>query len=112
MPQRLAAPGIRCRTSRTGDCDDNAMMQSFFGTLKTEMAEPLTDPRHARAPVFDDIEVFDDRQRTHSLLDDKSPAGSEQNTRPPERPHPRATPSGEGQFVRTATNRAGRALCG
>jgi len=76
--QRLAAHGIRCSMSRKGDCYDNAMMESFFGTLKTEMDEPLSDQRHARATVFDYIEVFYNRQRMHSSLDYKSPAAYEQ----------------------------------
>ena len=61
--------------SRKGDCYDNAAMESFNHTLKTE----LVHHRHfrtiaeARAAVFDYIEQFYNRQRIHSSLDYMSP---------------------------------------
>ena len=74
----LADHGIACSMSRKGDCYDNAMMESFFGTLKTELDEPLVSRAAARRALFDYIEVFYNRQRLHSALDYKSPAAYEQ----------------------------------
>jgi len=53
----LEAHGITCSMSRTGDCLDNAVMESFFGTLKTELDEPLPTHAAARAAVFEYIEA-------------------------------------------------------
>ena len=69
---------IVCSMSRKGDCYDNAMMESFFGTLKTELDEPLTTHAMARLALFEYIEVFYNRQRLHSALGYKSPATCEQ----------------------------------
>jgi putative transposase len=61
--------------SRTGNCYDNAPMESFFGTLKCE----LVHDRHyrtqaeARQDIFEYIEVFYNRKRRHSSLGYKSP---------------------------------------
>lgn len=74
----LADHGIACSMSRKGDCYDNAMTESFFGTLKTELDEPLADRVAARRALFDYIEVFYNRQRLHSALDYMSPAAYEQ----------------------------------
>jgi len=76
--QLLAAHGIVCSMSRAGDCYDNAMMESFFGTLKTELDEPLPTRTAARQALFDYIEVFYNRQRLHSALNYVSPAAYEQ----------------------------------
>jgi len=75
--RRLAEHGIACSMSRKGDCYDNAMMESFFGTLKTELDEPMPSRAAAHAMLFDYIEVFYNRQRMHSSLDYKSPAPHE-----------------------------------
>jgi len=64
--------------SRAGDCYDNAMMESFFGTLKTELDKPLPTRAAARQALFDYIEVFYNRQRLHSALNYMSPAAYEQ----------------------------------
>jgi len=74
----LADHGIACSMSRKGDCYDNAMMESFFGTLKTELDEPLVSRAAARLALLVYIEVFYNRQRLHSALDYKSPAAYEQ----------------------------------
>lgn len=76
--QLLAAHGIVCSMSRAGDCYDNAMMESFFGTLKTELDEPLPTRTATRQALFDYIEVFYNRQRLHSALNYVSPAAYEQ----------------------------------
>ncbi|HBY94142.1 MAG TPA: IS3 family transposase [Chloroflexi bacterium] len=70
---------IRASMSRTGDCWDNALMESAFGRLKSELVH-LTDfatRAQARAEVFDYIEVFYNRQRRHSSLGYLSPAAFE-----------------------------------
>ncbi len=61
--------------SRTGDCYDNAMMESFWGTLKAECADaPFASRAQARVAIFDYLEVWYNRQRLHSALDYTSPA--------------------------------------
>jgi putative transposase len=61
--------------SRTGNCYDNAVMESFFGTLKTELVhhEAYATREQARQSLFEYIEVFYNRQRRHSALGYKSP---------------------------------------
>jgi len=63
---------------RKGNCYDNAMMESFFGTLKAELDQPLASHAAARLALFEYIEVFYNRQRLHSALGYKSPATCEQ----------------------------------
>ena len=62
--------------SRRGDCWDNAVMESFFGTLKTEMIffEKFPNREEAKTKIFEYIEVFYNRQRRHSTLGYLSPA--------------------------------------
>jgi len=61
--------------SRKGDCYDNAVVQSFFGTLKTELIyqRQYATRAEARADIFEYIEVFYNRIRCHSALGYKSP---------------------------------------
>ncbi|MGM3390212.1 IS3 family transposase [Stutzerimonas stutzeri] len=56
--------------SRKGNCDDNAAMESFFHTLKTEHVRhhKYRTYDEARQSLFDYIEVFYNRQRRHSYL--------------------------------------------
>ena len=56
--------------SRTGNCYDNAVMESFFGTLKTELVhhEAYATREEARQSLFEYIEVFYNRQRRYSAL--------------------------------------------
>lgn len=66
--------------SRTGNCYDNAAMESFFGTLKCEL---IHDRRYrtraeARQDIFEYIEVFYNRQRRHSSLGYLSPVDYEE----------------------------------
>jgi transposase InsO family protein len=75
--QLLDAHGIVCSMSRKGDCYDNAVMESFIGTLKTEMDEPLASRVEARRLLFEFIEVFYNRKRLHSTLGYTSPAAYE-----------------------------------
>ncbi len=55
----------------------NAVSESFIGTLKTELDEPLPTRSIAHAKLFDYIEVFYNRQRLHSTLNNMSPAAYE-----------------------------------
>jgi transposase InsO family protein len=75
----LAAHGVECSMSRRGNCYDNAVHESFFGTLKSECAEGRFASRTAaRQSVFEYIEVWYNRQRRHSTLGYLSPAEFEQ----------------------------------
>lgn len=62
--------------SRKGDCYDNAAMESFNHTLKTELVhrQHYRTIAEARAAVFDYIESFYNRERSHSSLNYRSPA--------------------------------------
>jgi putative transposase len=74
----LAASGIQVSMSRTGNCYDNAAMESFFATLKTECVDGRFATRHdARACIFDYIEVWYNRRRRHSSLGYLSPEAYE-----------------------------------
>jgi len=61
--------------SRPGDCSDNAAIESFFSSLKTERTRRKIYPTRAeaRADVFDYIERFYNPRRRHSTLGDVSP---------------------------------------
>lgn len=75
----LSAQGIRCSMSRTGNCLDNAMAESFNATLKRELLPAGGWPTKtaARAAVFEWITVFYNRQRLHSSLGYRAPVGFE-----------------------------------
>jgi len=82
--QRLMAEhGIVCSLSRAGNVWDNAAMESFFSTLKTERtAEKVYRTRGAaRADVFDYIERFYNPRRRHSTLGYLSPVAFEERQR-------------------------------
>ena len=72
----LKEHGIKCSMNRLGDCYDNAVVESFFKTLKAELVKEVRfkDREHGRLKLFEYIEVFYNRQRLHSTLDYKSPA--------------------------------------
>lgn len=71
----LAAHGIQLSMSGKGDPYDNAMMESFFSTLRAELTDLHTFATFnaARTAVFEFIEVFYNRQRLHSSLGYLSP---------------------------------------
>ena len=71
----LADQGITCSMSRKGDCWNNAAMESFFSTMKTERTARRTyvTRDEGRADVFDYIERFYDPRRRHSTLGQVSP---------------------------------------
>ena len=73
--QALERHGFVCSMSRKGDCWDNAVAESFFGTLKVELVEGehFDTRQEARNAVFEYIEVFYNRQRAHSGLNYLSP---------------------------------------
>ena len=66
--------------SRKGDCYDNAVMESFFSTLKRELVvfENFLTREEAKAKIFEYIEVFYNRQRRHSTLGYLSPVEFEE----------------------------------
>jgi transposase InsO family protein len=73
----LAVHGITCSMSRTGDCYDNAVMEAFFSTLKTELADRFDSFGDAKRQLFDYIEVFYNQRRRHSTIGYVSPAAFE-----------------------------------
>lgn len=78
---RLTAHGITCSMSRTGDCYDNAVMEAFFSTLKTELADQFDSHGQAKRELFDYIEAFYNTRRRHSTLGYVSPAEFERRFR-------------------------------
>lgn len=72
--------GITCSMSRRGNCYDNAAMESWNSTLKSELGERFESPADAKAKLFDYIEVFYNQTRMHSSIDYASPADFERET--------------------------------
>lgn len=72
---------IVCSMSRKGNCWDNAAMESFYHSLKTEWVvfEDYFTRSQARSSLFTYIELFYNRKRRHSFLNKISPAAYEQN---------------------------------
>ena len=82
--QRLMAEhGVLCSLSRSGNVWDNAAMESFFSSLKTERTARKTyrSRDQARADVFDYIERFYNPRRRHSTLGYVSPVAFEEQMR-------------------------------
>ena len=81
--QLLAEHGVICSMSRSGNCWDNAAMESFFSTLKTERTsrKVYRTRDEARSDVFDYIERFYNQRRRHSTLDYLSPLDYEAQRR-------------------------------
>ena len=75
----LVEHGVTCSMSRSGDCWDNAAMESFFSSLKTERTsrKNYQTRDEARADVFDYIERFYNPRRRHSTLGYLSPVDYE-----------------------------------
>ena len=73
--KELKAHGTKQSMSRKGDCFDNAVAESFFGTLKSELVyhERFRTREEARTSIFDYIETFYNRRRLHSYLNYLSP---------------------------------------
>jgi putative transposase len=73
----LDAHGIVCSMSRRGNCHDNAVMESFFSTVKSELADQFASYSEAKMELFDYLEVFYNQRRRHSTLGQISPASFE-----------------------------------
>ncbi len=75
MKRLLASRGIRLSLGSRGDCYDNAAMESFFSTLKSELVhrEKFGTAEEAHRRIFDYIEVYYNRQRRHSTLNYQTP---------------------------------------
>jgi transposase InsO family protein len=73
--EALAARGVQVSMSRRGNCYDNAMVESFFSTLKAELEGygRYETRQQAKTELFEYIEVFYNRQRQHSSLAYQSP---------------------------------------
>ncbi len=78
----LARHGIECSMSSSGNCYDNAVVESFFGLLKRERVNRARyrTRDEARADLFDYIEVFYNRNRRHGYLGNISPADFEKRS--------------------------------
>ena len=63
--------------SRRGNCYDNAVMESFFSTVKSELGERFDSYGEAKMELFDYIEVFYNQRRRHSSAGRISPAAFE-----------------------------------
>lgn len=75
----LADRNVQLSMSRVGNCYDNAVAESFFGTLKAECAtHQFATHAQARTTIFEYIEVWYNRQRLHSTLGYLSPVEFEQ----------------------------------
>jgi putative transposase len=81
----LQANGFEVSMSRKGNCHDNAVMESFFGTLKQELVhrETYMTREEARRSLFEYIEVFYNRRRLHSTLGYVSPVQYEESWKLP-----------------------------
>jgi putative transposase len=75
----LADHDVQCSMSRTGNCYDNALAESFFSTFKCELVHRLRyrTRAEARASIFEWIECWYNRQRRHSSLGFMSPEAFE-----------------------------------
>lgn len=79
---RLAQLNCQVSMSRRANCYDNAVMESFFSTLKTECATgQFATRQQARTKLFEFIEVWYNRRRLHSYLGYLSPLEFEQSSR-------------------------------
>lgn len=81
--RRLRESGIAASMGSIGDCYDNALAESFFATLETELIDrsDWASPAEAKAAVFESIEVFYNRIRRHSSLGNLSPDQFEERYR-------------------------------
>lgn len=71
----LSTHGVVASMSKKGDCWDNAVAESFFHTLKTELVHhcDFQNRKEARSAIFEYIEVFYNRQRLHSANNYEAP---------------------------------------
>jgi len=75
MRRLLARHGIQLSLGRRGDCYDNAVMESFFSTLKSELVNrtKFKTEQEAQRRIYEYIEVYYNRQRRHSTLNYQTP---------------------------------------
>jgi putative transposase len=75
----LRSHGIECSLSGRGNCWDNAVVESFFGTLKRELVyrRSWQTRNEAASAIHEYIEVFYNRRRRHTTLASRSPAAHE-----------------------------------
>jgi len=75
----LEKHGMRVSMSRTGNCHDNAVVESFFANLKNELTFhcDFKTRQEARSAIFDYIELFYNRKRPHQTLNYQSPVDYE-----------------------------------
>jgi putative transposase len=73
----LTTHGITCSMSRRGNCHDNAVMEAFFSSLKSELTDRFESCGVAKMALFDYIEVFYNQRRRHSTIGYVSPAAFE-----------------------------------
>jgi putative transposase len=73
----LATHGITCSMSRRGNCDENAVMDTFFSTVTSELGGWFDSDGNAKAELFDDLEVFHTQRRRHASAGRMSPAAYE-----------------------------------
>lgn len=80
---QLKRHNLQCSMSRKGECLDNAVAESFFGTLKNELIyhEDYKTRAQARQSIFEYIEVFYNRQRRHAFLNYMTPVEYEESSR-------------------------------
>ena len=73
--KQLSENKLRCSMSRKGNCHDNAVAESFFGSLKNELVyhEDYKTRAEARQSIFEYIEVFYNRRRRHAFLNYMTP---------------------------------------
>lgn len=78
--RQLQTNKLRCSMSRKGECLDNAVAESFFGSLKNELVyhEDYRTRAAARQSIFEYIEVFYNRKRRHAFLHYMTPVEYEE----------------------------------
>jgi len=78
--QQLKHNGLRCSMSRKGECLDNAVAESFFGSLKNELVyhEDYKTREEARQSIFEYIEIFYNKKRRHAFLNYMTPVEYEE----------------------------------
>lgn len=78
--QQLIDNKLHCSMSRKGECLDNAVAESFFGSLKNERVyhEDYKSRAQARQRIFEYIEVFYNRKRRHAFLNYMTPVEYEE----------------------------------
>jgi transposase InsO family protein len=78
--KQLSDNQLRCSMSRKGECLDNAVAESFFGTLKNELVyhEDYKTRAAAKQSIFEYIEIFYNRKRRHAFLNYMTPVEYEE----------------------------------